>query len=123
MDRKIVGVSVAAIIAILLFVLLACLIWRGQTVPSTAPITPQSVVESSEAFMKDRLTGGIGLVLLLDAKTGLARVQGVITNSPAQVAGVQRKMSYRPSTERRPWAWRWRTWCRQSVDSSAEKFT
>lgn len=80
--------ALAAIIAVLLIRLvtlaIAALLKNGEPKSPGASL----ILSNSENFLREHVTGGVGLLLMMNQTNGLPRVQSVVPGSPAEAAGV-----------------------------------
>src|SRR5579863_10338635 len=73
----------------LLMVLTAIALWLMPRSPLHQPARVTPLVSNSEVFVKNHVTGGIGVVMMMDQSTGHPRIQSLVPGSPAADAGLQ----------------------------------
>jgi S1-C subfamily serine protease len=87
------GIRIVVIVAIALALGLAFLASQFHAGLSSQPGQAQGPLQSALTkpleFAKKEFTGGVGVMMSMDPKTGLPRVQGVSVGSPADKAGLQ----------------------------------
>jgi S1-C subfamily serine protease len=88
--NRAVRLSIAALIAaaVLLAIWMAQRLVRESTPSSKFGLSVQSAVSDPVEFARNRVTGGVGVILRIDSPTGLPIVQGVGVGSPAEAAGL-----------------------------------
>jgi S1-C subfamily serine protease len=62
--------------------------WRGPAAIS-ANGSARSTITNSINFVRSRVTGGIGVAMAMDSRTGLPKVGAVAVDSPAEHAGIR----------------------------------
>jgi C-terminal processing protease CtpA/Prc len=90
MNRALRILGILAVTAIIVFAL-----WAAQTRSArragqeSLEDTSHSAITNPVAFAKNRFTGGVGAILLIDPATGLPLIRQVIAGSPAEKAGLR----------------------------------
>jgi C-terminal processing protease CtpA/Prc len=81
-------IAVLVVAAALLTFWMARRLARESTPSSSFGQSVQSAVSNPVEFAKNRITGGVGLMLRMDPAAGLPVVQGVGVGLPAEAAGL-----------------------------------
>jgi C-terminal processing protease CtpA/Prc len=89
--RRILQLSIAvlAIALVLIAVWMARRLAQESKPSSSFGQSVQSAVSNPVEFARNRITGGVGLMLRVDSSTGLPVTQGVGVGSPAEAAGLR----------------------------------
>ena len=84
------ALRIVGILACIGGILLACwFIHRSSFSASRQTPSVNQRINAAVAFAKNHLTGGIGVILDIDSRTGLVTVQEDMMGSPAQKAGLR----------------------------------
>ena len=90
MKRALRIVGVFAVVGVMVFAL-----WTTRTPLGRRPASGSlkdamhSAITNPVAFAKNRFTGGVGAVLMIDLATGLPLIKQVLAGSPAEQAGLR----------------------------------
>ena len=85
-------ITALLIVAIVVAVAMSAMFWRSEkrrkTVSASSAIPATQALSNSVEFVKNRITGGVGVALAIDSNTKLPSVGAVAIGSPAHEAGL-----------------------------------